>query len=202
MRARHDGTVPIIQHGSVYLRPAERTDVELFVRWLSDARTTRTLGVRSPLSTPLEEGWFERAVAGQGHEHYHYVVCLFEDDRAVGVVDLHGIDLVNGKAELGILIGDAADTGKGYGGDAIRALLAFGFEQLRLERVELLVFAFNEGARRLYRRLGFVEEGISRHAIWIDGAFVDDVRMSMLADEWRALGRAGSSADEGPAATS
>ncbi len=181
-----DGAVPMIAHGSVYLRPAEREDLPRFVSWLTDARTTRTLGLVAPISNAQEETWFERLVAVQGRERWHFVVCRREDGRPVGVVGLDDLDLVNGSAPLGIFIGDAADRGRGHGSDAIEALLRFAFDSLRLERVWLDVYAFNDGAIRVYERAGFVREGVLRHALWREGRWWDDVRMAILADEWRA----------------
>jgi RimJ/RimL family protein N-acetyltransferase len=104
----------------------------------------------------------------------------------VGSVGLFDVDATNGSAGLGISIGDPADTGHGYGGDAMRALLEFGFGRLRLERIWLDVYDHNAAARRLYERLGFVLEGRLRHAIWRDGRFIDVDRMAILADEWAA----------------
>lgn len=182
---RPDGAVPMLAHGSVYLRPAEREDVPRFVGWLADARTTRTLSFLAPPSIAQEEAWFERAVAAQGRERWQFVVCRREDDRPVGVVGLDEIDLVNGSSPFGIFIGDAADRGRGYGSDAVEAVLGFAFGELRLERVWLDVFAFNDGAIRVYERAGFVREGVLRHALWRDGRWSDVVRMAILADEWR-----------------
>jgi hypothetical protein len=51
--------VPSIRGEHVYLRPAERADIDLFVRWFSDAETTRYLAVRAPFSKAMEEKWFE-----------------------------------------------------------------------------------------------------------------------------------------------
>ena len=186
MATRPDGTEPIIAHGSVYLRPAERDDLPLFVRWLSDARTTRTLAVRSPFSLPLEEGWFARLLEQHGREQWHFTICRLADDRAVGAIDLHDIQLVNGSAAVGIMIGDPADTNQGYGSDGLRALLGFGFGELRLERIWLDVYDYNERARRVYERAGFVHEGTLRHALWRDGGFRDVHRMAILRDEWAA----------------
>ena len=181
-----DGYEPMLAHGSVYLRPAEREDLPLFVRWLGDARTTRTLAIRSPLSLALEEGWFERLLEHHGRDHWHFVICRPSTARPVGAMDLHEIDLVNGSAGLGIMIGDPADTNQGYGSDALRALIAFGFGELRLERIWLDVYDFNARARHVYERVGFVEEGVLRHALYRDGAFHDDHRMAILREEWAA----------------
>ena len=185
MGRRSDGTLPMIQEGRVYLRAAERDDIPLFLEWLNDWDTTRTLGLRAPLSRPMEEHWFDKMVEGQGKDGYFFVACLLEDDRPIGTLGLFELDLANGSAGLGIVVGKAADRGKGFGTEMLRALLGFGFGQVRLERVWLEVYAGNDHARRVYERVGFVPEGTLRHAIFREGRFLDVDRMAILADEWR-----------------
>ncbi len=187
MPTRRDGTQPIIAHGSVFLRPAERSDVPLFTTWMNDWTMSRTLGIVAPMSEAIEDQWFERAVANQGKDGYHFTVCLLADDRPIGTIGLFELNLRNGDAGLGISIGAADDRGKGHGSDALRALLWFGFAQLRLERIWLDVYDLNQGARRVYERVGFVHEGTLRHAIYRDGEYRDVHRMAILAGEWRAL---------------
>lgn len=198
---RSDGTEPVIAHGSVYLRAAERDDIPRFVAWFNDKRTTRTLGMRAPMSIPMEEAWFERMVADQGKTGYMFTVCLIADDRPIGSVSLFDLDLINGSAGLGILIGEPDDRGRGHGTDTLEALVAFGFDNLRLERIWLDVFDFNPGARRVYEGVGFKHEGTLRHAIFREGRFCDDHRMSILSGEWRARRRPSEdpSHDEQPA---
>jgi len=185
-----DGTrpasVPMIRHGSVFLRAAERQDLPLFVEWLTDARTTRTLALRTPMSLAMEEGWFERLIEIQGREMWHFVICRADDGRPIGTMGLHDVDLLNGSASLGIVIGYPEDTGRGHGPDALHALVDFGFGELRLERIWLDVYAYNERARRVYERVGFVHEGTLRHGVYREGAFHDVERMSILRDEWAA----------------
>ena len=179
-----DEPVPIHRGRLVYLRPAERTDVPIFVRWLSDARTTENLLLRSPISLAMEERWFDDLLEHHGRDRWHFVICRLEDGRAVGAIDLHEIDLTNGGAGLGIVIGDAADRGMGYGSDALDALIDFGFEELRLERVWLDVYERNPGARRMYERVGFVHEATFRHGVYKGGGFQDVQRMAILRSEW------------------
>jgi RimJ/RimL family protein N-acetyltransferase len=178
----------MLGHGLIYLRPAVREDVPAFIRWLSDARTSRTLALIAPLSPPLEERWFDETVEHQGNDRWHFVICRIADDRPVGAIDFHDVDLRNGSAGLGIVIGQPDDTGQGYGSDALRAMVAFGFGELRLERIWLEVYEYNEGARRVYERVGFVHEGTMRHALYRAGAHHDVLRMAILREEWVALG--------------
>jgi RimJ/RimL family protein N-acetyltransferase len=186
MLARPDGTEPVIAHGSVYLRAAERDDIPRFAAWFNDYRTSRTLALRAPMSIPMEEAWFERMAADQGKGGYLFTACLLADDRPIGNVGLFELDLVNGSAGLGIMIGEPGDRGRGHGTDMLEALLGFGFASLRLERIWLDVYDFNPGARRVYERVGFRHEGTLRHAIFREGRFGDVHRMAMLSGEWRA----------------
>jgi RimJ/RimL family protein N-acetyltransferase len=132
----------------------------------------------------MEERWFEDMLEHHGRDRWFFVICRLGDDRAVGSIDLHALDLTNGSAGLGILIGDPADTSQGYGSDAIHALLGFGFGELRLERIWLDVYDDNARARHVYERIGFIHEGTFRRGIYRHGRFVDVHRMAVLRGEW------------------
>lgn len=192
--ATGSGPEPIIRGRLTYLRASEREDLPLFVRWMNDRRASRYLTVRSPLSLPLEERWFDRMLEHQGSTSWFFVICRLEDERPIGTTGLFGVDLTAGTAGLGVVLGDPDDTGRGFGSDAIAALIDFGFGSLRLQRIWLDVYDFNERARRVYERLGFVHEGTLRHAAFRDGRHIDIHRMAVLDDEWRSPITSGGSA--------
>jgi RimJ/RimL family protein N-acetyltransferase len=181
--------LPMIRGERVYLRPAERDDIPTFVRWFNDAETSSFLGMRAPMSVPMEEEWFSRTVAQQGKEGYHFVICRLDDDRPIGTIGLFALDLVNGSAGMGITIGEKQLWSQGYGSDALNALVDFGFGALRLERIWLDVFEHNARGRRSYEKCGFVLEGTRRRAEYRDGRHLDVHQMSLLRDEWAGLER-------------
>lgn len=178
--------LPTIRGDQVYLRPAERSDIDLFVRWFGDAETTRYLANRAPFSHAMEERWFESMLEQQGKRGYHFVICLLGDGRPIGTAGLHNVNYEDGHAAFGISIGEKSEWSKGYGTDALRAICDFGFGQLRLERIELDVYEPNKRARRSYDKAGFVTEGVLRHALFAHGQHHDVVRMSLLRGEWDA----------------
>jgi len=182
-------SMPMIRGELVYLRPAERADIPIFVRWFNDAETNSFLSMRAPLSIELEEDWFERAVAQQGKDGYHFVICRLDDDRPIGTIGLFALDHVNGSAGMGITIGEKELWGQGFGGDALNALLDFGFGELRLERIWLDVYDFNTRARRSYEKCGFTLEGTKRHAFYRNGRHIDVQLMAILRAEWEHLER-------------
>lgn len=183
--------VPPIRGELVFLRPAERDDLDAFVRWFSDADVTRNLSVRAPMSKAMEEQWFTGMLERQGKDAYHFVICLLADERPIGTAGFHQVNYEDGHASFGISIGEKAEWSKGYGTDALRAICDFGFSQLRLERIELDVYEPNARARRSYEKAGFVTEGTLRHAHYSDGRFQDVVRMALLRGEWEAQPRHG-----------
>ena len=178
---------PIIRGEQVLLRAPEREDIPTFVRWFNDAEVLTHLAMRAPMSTAAELNWFEWMLASQGTTDYHFVICLATDRRPIGTIGLHGIDFVNGLAEFGIAIGEKDEWGKGYGLDATRAICDFGFGELRLERISLLVYADNPRARRTYEGAGFRHEGTMRRALYQRGQRTDVHVMALLRDEWAAL---------------
>src|SRR5262249_40445140 len=155
---------PLIRGRLVFLRAAERADIPVFTRWFNDERVSRFLCMDTPFSTVAEEAWFERLQEAQGKRVYHFAICAADDGRAIGTIGLHDLDLKHGNAEVGIAIGDPSDWERGYGTDAMRAMLDFGFGIVRLERIQLLVYTFNARARRSYEKAGFVLEGTQRKA--------------------------------------
>lgn len=181
--------LPMIRGEHVFLRAAERSDLERFTAWLNDARVTRYLMMDTPFSQAQEEGWFERMTAAQGRDNYHFAICLRGGGELIGTIGLHAVDLKQGAATMGIAIGEPDNWSKGYGTDALRALLDFGFGTLRLERIALDVYAFNERARRSYEKCGFVLEGTARKALFRDGKRHDIHQMAILRDEWAAQDR-------------
>lgn len=170
----------------VRLRAVERDDLPRFVAWLNDPEVRSHLLMFAPLSMADEERWFE----GLGSDPARRVFAI---DRAhgdgwlhVGTCGLERVDLRNGSCTLGLFLGDPSERGRGVGSEAMQLLLGFAFDELRLHRVELEVFEDNERARRVYERLGFVEEGRRRQSLWKGGRWLSPVVMSLLVHEHRA----------------
>jgi RimJ/RimL family protein N-acetyltransferase len=178
---------PIIASGRVFLRPLESSDAETYRRWRADDEAMESVGwrVRAPLSLAQVERRIADLAREQGTDAYNFLICVAEDERPIGEVTLNDIDRANGSAEVGIFIGDPSEWGKGYGTDAVRAIVDFGFAELRLERIWLEVGVENPRAQRAYEKAGFTREATIRHDRWEDGRFTDGHLMSILHDEWQ-----------------
>ena len=169
----------------VYLRTLEPEDVELVHRWFADARVAWWMGDLPESLARRRQRYEDRA-----EDQFAFLICRLEDDEPVGRTDLFFIDRTNGSAAFGITIGDPAHWGRGYGTDAVNALVDFAFGQLRLEHVWLGTDARKVRAQAAYAKAGFREEGRLRHAYFQDGEYQDELRLAMLRAEWLELPRA------------
>jgi RimJ/RimL family protein N-acetyltransferase len=68
----------------------------------------------------------------------------------------------------------------------MKLVLAHGFGEMNLHRIDLRVLARNGRAIRAYEKCGFVHEGVERESALIDGNWEDDVKMSVLEHEFRS----------------
>ncbi|WP_456318364.1 GNAT family N-acetyltransferase [Priestia megaterium] len=101
----------------------------------------------------------------------------------VGWVFLKDIDYAHGRASIGILLSSEA-RGQGYGQIAMEQMIDLGFKQLRLNKIYLTTRGLNEQAIALYKKIGFVTEGILRNHAYVEGKYVDTYFMGILASEW------------------
>lgn len=100
-----------------------------------------------------------------------------------GCVGYKGLNRRYQSAEFGNLVVLPDFQGKGVAKHACALMLRFLFDQVNLQRAYLEVVTHNEKAINLYRRLGFVEEGIMRRSAYSFGEFQDVMIMSMLKEE-------------------
>jgi RimJ/RimL family protein N-acetyltransferase len=118
--------------------------------------------------------------------HFANVNFMIEtlDGRPIGHTGLHGAAGETRVAEFGILIGEKDCWSSGYGTDATRTLLRFGFEQMNLHKVVLGANADNARGIRCYEKAGFVLEGTRRECAWRGSRWLDRVIMSVLREDW------------------
>ncbi len=175
-----------IEGRTVVLRRHAARNVAAFMRWYADPEVARlTRYQEGPMRADEVRRFFEARVAGAGS--LALAIHLRGSDRLIGTCAFSQLDGDNGSALFHITIGERDCWGYGYGTEATALMLDHAFNTLGIHRVGLSVFAFNERAIRSYRKVGFVAEGQAREAIWRDGAFHDEIQMSILEHEWRAI---------------
>jgi len=157
---------------NVRLRAVEESDLPLLVRWMNDPEVRHWLHHSDRPDATVE------SVRGR------FGLTETQEGQAVGHVALLQVDPHHKRAELAITIGEKDCWSRGYGTDAIRAVLRHAFQDLGLRRVDLHTDADNARGIRCYEKCGFVREGVMRQRRLRYGKPLDMVLMSMLRDEW------------------
>jgi RimJ/RimL family protein N-acetyltransferase len=161
-------------------------DAEAFTRWENDLAVALPLGDEAFVPVSLEKSHEQVGEAIRNQSHVFAIVDI-SSDRLIGRCMLFSLDLVNRTAMLGMMIGEKEYWDHGYGQEASRLLLDYGFNLLNLNSIMLGVYAFNERAIQAYRRVGFREIGRRRQARIINGQKFDMVEMDILAEEFTPL---------------
>lgn len=170
----------------VLLRPVRRSDISYFLKWFNDPEVIQYLTMYLPMTEMAEEKYIEELGTTRARTDAPFVIEIIEGDstKPIGTIGLHGINNKDHNASFGIAIGEKDYWNKGYGTEATRLLIDYGFEQLNLHRISSSALAFNERSIRLHKRIGFREEGRQREYVFKNGKFHDHVVFGILREEW------------------
>ncbi len=169
-----------------YLSPMGLDAAELWYRWHNDlesALLAGSPGLRTPGS--LEE--YRQTIDGflkAPDRVFLWLIVDLATDRPIGWCGLLGRDASNRRATVSVLIGEKDYWGKGFGEDALRLLLTYGFRLLNLHSVELIVYENNPRAQRCYEKLGFRVVGRRRQAQIVGREMIDVLLMDLLEEEF------------------
>lgn len=173
---------------NITIRPLTPHDAECFLshidqnrehlrEWLDEADIV--------LTADDARHWLEKAsaqaVSGRG-----IFGGLFEEDQLIGTAGFHHLDREDGTVEIGYWLGEAS-VGKGIMTDAVKALIRYAFDELRLNKVEIVCPELNDRSRAIPERLGFTLEGVRREAMMLRSWPHDLCHYGLLASEWRKL---------------
>ncbi|GJM82041.1 N-acetyltransferase [Paenibacillus sp. HMSSN-139] len=148
----------------VYLRPMNVEDAEWYFHNLHEPEMRRWTGTKRHFTKEFIAAYLERK--GQDESSVLLAIVRRDEDRPIGDIALQDIDPSNRCCNIRIAINHTADTGKGFGSEAMRLILDYGFGVLALHRIELNVFDYNERAMHVYEKLGFKREGVQREALF------------------------------------
>lgn len=178
----------------LYRAPEDNPTDDVFFQALYGDPAVASMASRvlqRPLSTKERK---ELRAKAEADAFLSVVICITPEEgsdkepEAIGAIYLVGqgpLFIHNRSHEFGIVIARQYQN-KGYGTEAVSWMLDWSFLIAGLHRIELTVYEWNERARKVYQRLGFVTEGRKRQCLWRDGRWWDSIHMGILAHEWEA----------------
>lgn len=165
----------------IFLRKMEEQDTEDIIRWRNSDFVKQNFIYQKPFTVEGHHEWI-RTMIDTG-KAIQFMICEEETGRAVGSVYFRDIDETHHKAEYGIFIGEKDALGKGYGTEAARKMIAYGFDTLHLHKIMLRVLAENTAARRSYEKAGFHQEAYLKDEVYLERQYKDVILMAIINGE-------------------
>ena len=186
--ARSADPQPLVRGDGLYLRPAIVADYTAWARLREQSRAFLAPWEPTWLSDDLTRAAFRRRLRRQaediaGDESFAFLIFDSTSDELLGGLTLGGIRRgVAQAATLGYWMG-APHAGKGRMTRAVAAVVRFGFDSLRLHRIEAACIPDNAPSMALLQRNGFRREGLARSYLKINDAWRDHVLFALVEGE-------------------
>jgi len=172
-----------LETARLFLRRLELEDAGRVEELASDyelAKTTLTVPHPYPAGSAAD---FIRSMWTEGDKGLVvFAIVEKESESLIGIINIKQT-LAYKRGELGYWVGRPY-WGKGYGTEAARAVVAYGFEKLGLNKVFAGAFADNPGSWRIMEKVGMKHEGTWRQHAMRDGRFVDLAYYGVLREEY------------------
>ena len=160
----------------IKIHRVEPEDLEWLRKWRNTPELYVNFNQYREISKREQEEWYE----GLSEVFHPFIVWM--GDKRVGSVSLRDINTILRSAEFSIFI-VPLERNQGYGTEALRQILDYGFNILNLQVIHSLVFEFNK-AIDVYTKFGFHIDGTLRRTCYKNGKYFNSYYISMLREEY------------------
>jgi len=175
---------PILETERLVLRQIVPTDAGDLFRIFSDDESMRYWSCHPFRSLKQADQLIESMARAFAEESgIHWAITLRNEDRLIGKCGYNEWRKLHRRGDISYIV-DRHQWGKGLVSEALRAVLAYGFNQMNLHSVEAGVTPGNDGSTRMLQKLGFRLEGHLKESFLVEDVFVDSLIYSLLRKEW------------------
>lgn len=168
----------ILKDDKVLLRAIEEEDAQILMDLINDPEVENAVyGWSYPVSLSAQKKW----IANLNNDSTVRYAIEFEK-RMVGVAIISSIDMKNRTANMNIKLLKSA-RGKGIATRVVNLLIQYCFEELNLHCLTANVIERNRGSRKLWEKLGFLQDGVLRERIYKNGKYHNVIAYSLLKEE-------------------
>lgn len=151
---------PITVPDQLLLRCLNSNDIgHRYLAWVWDPAVTGQLEVRFTPPSSLNDLRAFVKKTNESEDTLLLGIFLPEPSRHIGNIKLGPINFWHRTADIGLLIGDRDEWGKGWATMAIKAVTDFAFKELGLYKVTASCYSSNKGSWHAFLNAGFKEEG-------------------------------------------
>jgi ribosomal-protein-alanine N-acetyltransferase len=180
----HD-TLPVLEGRHVILRELRPSDASSLHGLFAMPEVARFIAPPPATVDAFERFIFRINRQRAAGRHVCFAVTLKDDDRAIGLFQIHETESGFRTAEWGFALGSPF-WGTGIFEEGANLMLEFAFNTLGVHRLEARAVVTNGRGGRALQKLGAVQEGVLRKSFFRNGQYLDQVLYGIVQDDWRA----------------
>lgn len=142
------------------------------------------LGIMTKEDLETERNRFQLGMTTYRTSFKNFILVEKTSGKVIGKCGFHNWYSLHSRAELGYIMSDESERGKGYMTEAARAIIRYGFEEMGLHRIEAFTSPLNTPSLKIIKGLGFVEEGLLREHYFSNGIYENSACFGLLRREY------------------
>lgn len=180
-------TFPVLETNRLVLRQVEKEDAISILKYLSDKDVMKYYGIE-PFKT-IEDAlgeisWYQSIFKEQ--TGIRWGITLKGAYEVIGSCGFHNMIPQHYRTEIGYELSKSY-WGQGIASEAFEAIISYGFEHLKIQRIQALIEPPNTPSLKLAEKYGFIREGLLRNYEFTSGKFDDLYMYSLLKKDFDIL---------------
>ena len=178
MRLNKIKDLSILESERLVLKPLSKSFLSMeYVNWMNDPKVIRFIESGGNYNIKKLETFLNET---EKNPKYFWAIVIKKGGTHIGNIKIDPINFKHLHGEYGILIGNKKFWGFGYAKEASNLVIKHCFDDLNLKKIILGVNAENKVALKLYKTLGFVQEGRLKQHLNFENKYVDQLIFSIF----------------------
>lgn len=174
----------IIETKRLMLTGFSHQDIAYIFENFSKEEIMKMLGHRADEDYQKEEYKLKNGYTSYNRKFLLFLLSEKTSNNIIGRCGLHNWNEEHNRAEIGYKISDENFKRKGLMTEAVSAIIDYGFNKLKLHRIEALVGSNNSSSLKILENHHFIKEGILRQHGYVKDKYEDSVMYSLLYHEF------------------
>jgi len=164
----------------IYFREVRIEDIDdSYYKWMNDAEVIKYTGSRFYPNSKAMLGKFVDTI-NANRDNVFFAIIKKENNKHIGNIKLGPINWINRFGDIGIIIGEKDEWGKGFASEAIKLMVKYAFNTLNLHKLTAGYFEGNKPSSKIFLKNGFQVEGVRKNHVYVNGSYMDSYLLGCI----------------------
>ncbi len=187
--SKMSSALPTLYTRRLILRPIRMRDARDMFQYSRDPEVARYVLWREHTSVADTRSYIRYIISQYKRgKPSSWAIARQTDDRMIGTIGFSWVDDCHNSGELGYSLA-RSEWNKGYMTESLWEMLRYGFDEMRLHRIEAQHEPDNLASGAVMKKCGMKKEGYLRGRLYNKGEYVDTLLYAMILDDWQSMQR-------------